>query len=186
MSPRPGAAALEITNPVTGMALRILRSGAETGGTLLAMEAEYRAGSAPPPPHFHPRQEERFEILAGGMRCVVGGVARVLGAGETLVIPAGEIHSMWNPGPASARVRWEVRPALRTQEFFAAVFALAARGQVNAEGVPGVLDLALLLPHFGPEIQVTSPPAWVQRVVFGLLGPCARLLGHCPELREIR
>jgi quercetin dioxygenase-like cupin family protein len=174
-----------LTNPVTGMALQILQSAAGTGGALLEMEAFYPAGSAVPPPHFHPRQEERFVIVEGGMRAVVGGVRRDLTTGESFVIPAGEVHSMWNPGPGSARVSWQVRPALRTQEFFAVVFALAARGQVNAHGVPGLLDLALLMPHFRAEIQVTSPPAWVQRLLFGLLGPISRRLGRCPELRSL-
>jgi mannose-6-phosphate isomerase-like protein (cupin superfamily) len=178
------AETVQLTNPVTGMALRILRSAAGTSGALLEMEAFYPAGSAVPPPHFHPRQEERFVILEGAMRAVVGGARRDLAAGESFVIPAGEVHSMWNPGPGSARVNWQVRPALRTQEFFAVVFALAARGQVNAHGVPGLLDLALLMPHFRPEIQVTSPPAWVQRGLFGLLAPLARALGRCPELRR--
>ena len=91
---------------------------------------------------------------------------------------------MWNPGPESARVSWQVRPALRTQQFFATVFALAARGQVNADGVPGLLDLALLMPYFRPEIQAHRPPAWVQRAVFGVLAPLARLAGRCPELRR--
>ncbi len=118
------------------------------------------------------------------MRAVVGGVGRDLAVGESLVIPAGEVHSMWNPGPGLARVNWQVRPALRTQEFFAVVFALAARGQVDAQGVPGLLDLALLMPHFRREIQVTSPPAWVQRLLFGALGPLSRRLGRCPELRS--
>lgn len=174
-----------LTHPVTGMSLRILRSAEETGGELLEMEAGYPAGSAAPPPHFHPRQEERFVLLEGGMRTVVGGVRRDLAAGESLVLPAGTVHAMWNPGPGRARVNWQVRPALRTQEFFAIVFALAARRPVNAQGVPGLLDLALLMPHFRPEIQVTSPPAWVQSLLFGLLGPIARRLGRCPELRSV-
>ncbi len=178
------AGTIVLTHPVTGMSLRIVRSGVESGGALLEMEAAYPAGSAAPPPHFHPAQEERFAVLEGRMRAVVGGVGRDLAVGENLLIPAGEVHSMWNPGPGLARVNWQVRPALRTQEFFAVVFALAARGQVDAQGVPGLLDLALLMPHFRREIQVTSPPAWVQRLLFGALGPLSRRLGRCPELRS--
>ena len=173
-----------LTNPVTGMTLRIRRCAADTEGSLLEMEAAYPAGSPAPPEHFHPLQEEHFVILEGGMRAVAGGVARDLAAGESLVIPAGESHAMWNPGPGSARVNWQVRPALRTLEFFEVAFALAARGRVDAHGVPGLLDLALLMPHFRQEIRVTRPPAAVQRLIFGLLGPLARLLGRCPELRS--
>ena len=173
-----------LANPVTGMTLRILQSAEETGGKLLEMEAGYPAGSSRPPEHLHPRQEERFTILEGGMRAVVGGVQCDLAVGDSLTLPAGTLHAMWNPGPGSARVRWQVRPALGTQQFFSTVFALAARGQVNADGVPGPLELALLMPHFRDEIRVTSPPAWMQRLVFGALAPLARLLGRCPELRR--
>ena len=180
LEPRP----VVLTNPVTGMSLRILRSAADTGGALLEMEAGYRPGSAVPPPHFHPLQEEWFVILEGGMRAVVGGVRRDLVAGDSLMIPAGESHAMWNPGTVDARVSWQVRPALRTQEFFEVFCALAAQGKVDAHGVPGLLDLALLMPHFRSEIRVTRPPAWIQRLVFGALGPVARALGRCPELRK--
>lgn len=172
------------TNPVTGMSLRILRSPVESGGALLEMEAEYPPGSTVPPAHFHPRQEERFAILDGAMRAEVGGVRRELATGDGLVIRPGTSHAMWNPGPVSARVNWQVRPALRTEEFFRVMFALAARGRVDAHGVPGLLELALLVPHFREEVRLTSPPALVQRLVFGLLGPLARALGRCPELRS--
>lgn len=178
--PRP----IVLSNAVTGMTLRILRSAADTGGALLEMEAGYPPGSAVPPPHLHPLQEERFAVLEGHMRAVVGGAARDLVAGDSLRIPAGEAHAMWNPGTVGARLSWQVRPALRTQEFFEVFFALAARGMVDARGVPGLLDLALLAPHFRSEIRVTQPPEWVQRLVFGALGPLARGLGRCPELRS--
>ena len=182
---QPGDA-LRLTNPVTGMTLWILRSAGQTGGELLEMEAGYPAGSAAPPLHFHPLQEEQFVLLEGRMRAEVDSVGRDLVAGDSLVVPAGALHAMWNPGPEPARVSWQVRPALRTQSFFETVFALAARGQVNADGVPGLLDLALLMPHFRDEIRVTSPPAWVQRLIFGALAPIARLVGRCPELRRAR
>ena len=177
---------LRLANPVTGMTLWILRSAGQTGGELLEMEAGYPAGSAAPPLHFHPLQEEQFVLLEGRMRAEVDNVERDLVAGDSLVVPAGALHAMWNPGPEPARVSWQVRPALRTQSFFETVFALAARGQVNADGVPGLLDLALLMPYFREEIRVTSPPPWVQRLIFGAVAPVSRLLGRCPELRQAR
>jgi len=55
-------------------------------------------------------------VLEGAIRAIVGGTERRYGAGETLEVPAGTPHQMTSEGPA--RVRWEVRPALRTAEFF--------------------------------------------------------------------
>ena len=167
-----------LTNHATGMSLRVLRSGAETDGALLEFGAQYPAGSAPPPAHRHPNQEERFVVLSGHLRATVNGITRDLHAGDTLTICAGETHSMWNPGAERARVNWQVRPALRTQEFFECVYGLTAEGGLNARGASRLLDLALVLRHFRAEVEVTSPPLVVQRLVFGAIGLVERTLGR--------
>ena len=59
--------------------LRIVRSDAEE----LEVEATYAAGSAAPPNHFHPAQDEEFEILEGSMQVRIdGGPERTLSAGR--------------------------------------------------------------------------------------------------------
>ena len=105
----------EIHGP-DGFRLRLVRTAAETGGEVLEMEASYRGGGALPPEHFHPRQAERFEVLEGSMRTIIGGTERRYGRGESFEVPAGTPHQMTGEGPA--RTRWEVRPPLRTAEFF--------------------------------------------------------------------
>jgi len=54
-----------IENPAARMKLLLVQTAAETDGELLEMEATYEPGSVEPPEHFHPKQDERFEILAG-------------------------------------------------------------------------------------------------------------------------
>jgi hypothetical protein len=95
-----------------GMRLRLL----QTDDELLAMEASYSGEAGMPPEHLHPSQQERFEILEGTMRTIVDGEERVYEAGESFEVPAGTPHQMAAEGPT--RTRWEVRPALRTAEFF--------------------------------------------------------------------
>jgi quercetin dioxygenase-like cupin family protein len=99
-----------------GMRLRLVQTGAETGGELLEMEASYSGEEGMPPEHLHPKQAERFEILEGSMRAIVDGEEHVYGKGESFDVPAGTPHQMAAEGPT--RMRWEVRPALRTAEFF--------------------------------------------------------------------
>jgi quercetin dioxygenase-like cupin family protein len=82
----------------------------------LEMEATYSGEAGMPPEHLHPKQAERFEILEGTMRAIVDGEERTYRAGETFEVPAGTPHQMAAQGPS--RMRWEVRPALRTAEFF--------------------------------------------------------------------
>ena len=161
-----------------GFRVRLVKTGAETGGELLEMEATYGGTGQMPPEHFHPRQAERFTILAGALRVRLGGVERELRVGDTLDIPAGVPHGMWNGGDAPATARWETRPALGTERLFASLHAFAAAGAVDARGVPALLDLAVLVPRHWGEMRLTRPAPAVQRLVFGLLGPLARALGR--------
>jgi hypothetical protein len=126
-----------------GLRLRLVRTEPE----LLEMEATYGGSDWLPPEHLHPRQTESFEVLDGTMRTIIGGSERVYAAGETFEVPAGTPHQMAAPGPA--RVRWEVRPALRTAEFFERLYA-----------GPGDRDPATfgaeLLTEFADEISLTG------------------------------
>jgi mannose-6-phosphate isomerase-like protein (cupin superfamily) len=105
----------EIGSP-GGMKLRLIRTGAETDGELLEMEATYPGDGSMPPTHLHPSQAEHFEILEGSMRTNIGNEERVYEAGEVFEVPAGTPHQMGTEEPT--RMRWEVRPAMRTAEFF--------------------------------------------------------------------
>jgi quercetin dioxygenase-like cupin family protein len=83
---------------------------------LLVMEQSYDAGAEPPLPHYHPSQDEHFEVLEGSIALRVGHEHRTVPAGESFDIPRGTVHTM-GPSGGPARVRWEVRPALRTEAF---------------------------------------------------------------------
>ena len=94
------------------MALHVLERSPE----LLVMEQSYEADDTGPPPHYHPSQDEHFEVLEGAIALKVGHARSVVPAGESFDIPRGTVHTM-GPSGGPARVRWEVRPALRTEQF---------------------------------------------------------------------
>ena len=98
------------------MTLRFVRTGTETEGELLEMEATYSGVGGMPPLHLHPSQAEHFEILEGRMRAIVDGEERVYATGDAFDVPAGTPHQMGAEEPT--RMRWEVRPAMRSAEFF--------------------------------------------------------------------
>ena len=131
-----------------GFRLRLLRTAAESGGQVLEMEATYGGTSWLPPEHLHPSQDERFEVLEGAVRAIVGGTDRRYGPGETFEVPAGTPHQMAAEGPA--RVRWEVRPALRTAEFFERLYG---DGEDSARAATSVADF---LAEFSDEIRMTG------------------------------
>jgi quercetin dioxygenase-like cupin family protein len=143
-----------IDNPAARMKLLLVRTAAETDGELLEMEASYEPGSVEPPEHLHPNQDERFEILAGTMEARIAGQSQLLEAGEEVFIPAGTPHAMWNGGTETARVAWETRPALRTEEFFRAV-ARVAEAAVSGEPLPdGAPSGEALLAEFRDEFRL--------------------------------
>jgi mannose-6-phosphate isomerase-like protein (cupin superfamily) len=122
-----------------GFRLKLVRTAAETGGELLEMEASYPGDADLPPEHLHPSQTERFEVLEGAIRAVVDGDERRYERGDVFEVPAGTPHQMAGDGPA--RVNWQVRPALRTAEFFERLYS----------GNPG----ETLLEDFAGEIRFT-------------------------------
>lgn len=110
---------------------------------VLEMEGSYSGEGGLPPEHYHPRQDEHFEVLEGTVRAVVNGEERRYSAGESFDVPAGTPHQMAGDGPA--RLRWEVRPALRTAEFFERAYS----------DDPG----ADFLETFADEFRLTGAPA---------------------------
>jgi quercetin dioxygenase-like cupin family protein len=140
---------------------------------LLEMEATFEPGGHAPPKHWHPDQDEHFEVLEGTLTATVGGRELVLRAGETLDIPRGTVHAMWNAGTERARVRWQVRPAGRTEQWFASVAAMRAQ-----HGKLGPLAYAVLLTEFHDVFRPVLPAAPVVRAVFAALAPIGRLRGY--------
>lgn len=109
------------------------------------MESSYRAGDFPAPPHFHPSQQERFRVLSGAVRVAIDGTERTLREGEELTIEAGTPHEMGGDPDEDGRVRWEVRPALRTREFCEGLFAMleaTASRQAGEEAPDVIFDVA--------------------------------------------
>ncbi|HEX8067139.1 MAG TPA: cupin domain-containing protein [Thermoleophilaceae bacterium] len=145
-----------VENPVTGERIEFLRTAADTGGALLEMEDVWPRPGQRTPPHVHPEMEERWHVLSGRAGFQVGDAEeRVAGPGETVVAPPGTPHRAWNASDGETRVRIEMRPALRWEEFVERLFRAAAEGRVDDTGAPEP-ELALeLLREFRREV---APP----------------------------
>lgn len=167
-----------IVNPRTGQHMFFLRRARDTDGKLLRIETVNLAHGTPEPEHVHVRQESRIEVLAGALRVRVRSEERTVHAGEKIVIPPNTPHSFWNDGVDDARAIQEFRPAPWTEDFFELLFSLACDGKLNENGMPSLLQLAVMVPAFGEEIRPTSPPWPLLRAITWLLEPVARLLGY--------
>jgi quercetin dioxygenase-like cupin family protein len=168
----------EIVNPRTGQRMIFRRTAGEADGALLQIETFNPRGPAEPE-HVHPLQESNARVLAGTLHFNVRGRTSVIRAGETIVIPANTPHCFWHEGEEAAHAIQELRPALRTEDFFATYFGLARDGKLNEQGIPSNLFLlAVLTDAYWEVIRVTHPPMWIQRIFATLLAPLGRRRGY--------
>ena len=72
----------------------------------------------------------------------------------------------------------EITPAARFEEAISTTWGLALDGKTNARGMPSLLQLALLAREFEDMLFFTKPPRVLQKILFGILAPVARLLGY--------
>jgi quercetin dioxygenase-like cupin family protein len=103
----------------------LLTTAQETDGELFRFEYRAREITGPPPEHTHLDIEERVEVLEGRLHCTLDGKLRVLEAGETLVIPRGVAHTLWNESPEGSRSIGEFRPAGDMQRLVELAFPIA-------------------------------------------------------------
>ena len=167
-----------LDNPVTGQRIIFRHTSDETDGALLEVESVYtKPTPSRPPVHYHPAQEERFEVLSGEVHVQVGGEARTLREGEALLIPPGTPHEMWAEAEG-VRVNWQTRPALKTESFFEIVWGLSRDGKTGEKGTPTLLQVVVIAQAYAGEFRLARLPWPVQRVLFAALAPLGRLLGY--------
>jgi quercetin dioxygenase-like cupin family protein len=164
-----------LANPVTGERFTFTETAATTGGELLAFDFALRPGGAVPIPHVHPIQTERFEVVSGRMRFRVGPRTVIAEAGDVVEVAPGVMHSFANAGDDEARLRVEVRPALRMEEMFAEVVAMAEAGRMTRRGLPrSPLALADLARRYDQEAHAPFLSVGVQRMLLAPLVLSAR------------
>jgi len=148
---------------------------------VLTVEAYYAPRGDQPPAHYHPRQDEHFEVLEGSLRVQAGGAQRDLHAGDILEIPRGSAHRMWNPADGPARVRWETRPAGRTKEWFSALAALQGTRHVDKHGRPRPLAFAALAYAHRGTFRLALRPHAAGQLAVGTLAIVAHVTGRAPD-----
>jgi quercetin dioxygenase-like cupin family protein len=90
---------------------------------LLTMLVEWPRPGRRAAEHIHPGMTETWHVLDGTAGFLVDGVEVQGGSGTTVVAPAGRRHLAWNAGEGPARLRIEMRPALRWRAFTTRFFA---------------------------------------------------------------
>jgi quercetin dioxygenase-like cupin family protein len=158
-----------IENPISGERIVIRESGEDNGGELLSFDLFLPPGTHVPAGHVHPKQEERFTIVAGQMRFRVGRRVVLANPGDTVRVTAGSEHWFGNDGAETAHARVEVRPALRMEELLRATAALGEAGHIPGTRFPLPSRLAVVLLDFQRELAIPHVPALLTRIALAPL-----------------
>jgi len=169
-----------VTNPVTGHQVTFLQTADETGGELLQIEYIVPSREEPfqtIPLHLHSIVEERFEVLSGLLGLALGDKNdhRYLAPGEFVVIEPGSPHAFWNAGESELRFLTDIRPAWKLQSYWETAFGLAGDGKVNRQGVPSLLQVAVLSSVM--DTYLPGVPVGMQKALLAPLAMVGRLRG---------
>jgi quercetin dioxygenase-like cupin family protein len=153
----------------------IRRSAAETGGERVELEITLPPDASGPPPHFHPRQEEQWQVLGGTLDVQVDGNWATLREGESASIPAGRVHTLRNRTNENVRVLDVHIPALDFQDYMEDLHRLTVAGKITSLRSPRSLIYLATVLREHRTTQLTA--SRLQRIAESALAGLGRLLG---------
>ncbi|MCB0032778.1 MAG: cupin domain-containing protein [Anaerolineales bacterium] len=167
-----------IVNPAIGHRITFLQTAAQTNGELLRIEYRVERPENKPaiPLHKHLKCTEQFRVIHGKLGVIVGGQQQFLTIHESVTIPPHQPHTFWNAGDSELRFITGVWPPGDLQTYWETVFGLAQDGKVKANGLPNLLQLAVVAPladSYDPRV-----PILVTKVLVAVLGGIGRILGY--------
>jgi mannose-6-phosphate isomerase-like protein (cupin superfamily) len=133
-----------------------------------------------PTEHVHPHQEERWKVLSGGLAVAIGKSEDILTKGDTVALPPGVPHRIWNPINEPSRVILEFHPALEAQPLTETLYVLAQIGDTNEKGHLKLLQFAVTQAAHPDHLYLTAIPVNVQKALVRLLAPIGRRVGYEP------
>jgi quercetin dioxygenase-like cupin family protein len=115
----------EITYP-NGNRVRLLATGATTGGLFGLYRWEFSPARSGPGPHFHKTMTESFYILSGSVSIFDGRDWKPAGPGDFLHVPAGGLHGFRNDSGAEASMLLHFAPGAPREQYFEGLVRLAS------------------------------------------------------------
>ena len=157
-------------------------------------------GRCSPPPHITHFQKQQYTVLRGTMGAMidVNGNMELVSreVGESLVIPAGAVHTWWNVGDSDVHVKIEWFPVesddkdsdddnhihnqMRKRSYYDFVQQLTGILR-DHNGAPFFVRLLVLLDDFGIEPEL--PWLWWAALRQSIL-PLARFVGYRSDYKE--
>jgi mannose-6-phosphate isomerase-like protein (cupin superfamily) len=159
-----------------GTSFSIIQSAADSGGKRIEFEITMAPGALGPPKHFHPRQDESWNVLEGELSVFVDDGWRTLGEGQSLSIPPDTVHTLRNRSGGLVRFRDVHEPALDFQDYIEALHRQAAAGKITGRMTPSTLINGAMVLRQHRTTQLSASRA--QRAAETVLSVIGRALGY--------
>ena len=138
----------------------------ESSPELLEVEGSWGPRGKAPPVHYHPAQDEHFEVLEGTLTARVEGEERELDKGETLDIPRECAIRSGTGAPKPTRALWQTAPGPEDRAVVQArSIAPSGDGRVDGKGMPGPLAFGVYLTEFRDVFRLGNAPDLCTRPV---------------------
>lgn len=147
----------EFSNAQSGERFVMRATRESTGGEYCEFDLYLAPGAKLAAPHSHPLQEERFTVVSGSMKLVIGKDSSLLAPGDVGVIPPQTGHNWGNVSDEGSHVIVRLTPALRSEDYFEEFCAIATAGKAGSSGLPrNPLQLAVLLDSYRDEFAFAT------------------------------
>jgi mannose-6-phosphate isomerase-like protein (cupin superfamily) len=161
-----------------GERLVFLETGWQTNGQTLAMDTvrepfkDPNFELRPEDGHIHPDQEERFDVISGSARFLIGNREVVLTAGQSAVVPPNTVHHWMALDGKPVRVKAVYEPALDTAVLFYRLYGPLERGEIN------LLHAMVIQREYRGTVWPAHPHPVLWKMLAMTLAPIGRLLGY--------
>jgi hypothetical protein len=130
--------------------------------------------------HIHPLASETFTVHDGILTVTISGREHTVAAGESVTIPKGAPHHFANGHDGETRATVTFEPAQSFIKFFANFAATTEQYPqwYSKHGDPKPLFVAVTLNAYQDHFYLAKPSVNLQKWLFALMAPIARLLGY--------
>lgn len=149
---------------VFGVKAIVTADSLDTDGAFVEMDVTAEPGSKTLI-HYHPEQEETYQVLEGTLEVLRDGQWRTVSAGESLTMPAGEVHGFRNVTDAPVRFLNVHRPALGFQAHLETLDRLIRAGKIRGtKDIRSLIYMSMSANEHRPDVAIRPPP-WVMRTM---------------------
>ena len=112
--------------------------------------------------HYHPHQEETYQVLEGTLEVFREGTWHAIQTGESHTVPKGAVHAFRNASSTPATFLNVHRPALAFQEHLETLDRLTRSGKVRGTNDPrSLIYMSMSAVKHRPDVAVKPPQAVV-------------------------